>query len=56
MGHDLVLFAPADLVKMTYQTISLTNPQYLYYATGANYMVTLQDAMQQRDVEVTINP
>ncbi|MBD2353498.1 hypothetical protein H6G41_02485 [Tolypothrix sp. FACHB-123] len=51
-----LLFAPTDLVKIIYQTISLTNPQYLYHASAANYILTVQAALPQRDVEVTINP
>jgi hypothetical protein len=44
------------LKTITYQTISLTNPQYLYNPSGENYILTLQDATQQLEVKVTMSP
>ena len=44
------------LETITYQRISLTNPQYLYNPSGENYILTLQDATQQLEVKVTMSP
>ncbi|OUL21259.1 hypothetical protein [Nostoc sp. 106C] len=44
------------LPSITYQTISLTNPQYLYNPSGENHILTLQDARQQLEVKVTMSP
>ncbi|MDZ8055990.1 MAG: hypothetical protein RMX68_004970 [Aulosira sp. ZfuVER01] len=43
------------LKTIAYQTISLTNPQYLYNPSGENYILTLQDATQQLEVKVTMS-
>ncbi|BAY94329.1 MULTISPECIES: hypothetical protein [unclassified Tolypothrix] len=42
--------------SIVYETISLTNPQYLYNSSGENYILTLQDASQQLEVKVSMSP
>lgn len=44
------------LPSISYQTISLTNPQYLYNPSGKNYILTLRDGIQQLEVKVTMSP
>jgi hypothetical protein len=62
-GHYLYIFPQSQkelvirvgLRSLSYQTVSMTNPQYSYNKTGENYILQIRDNIQQLEVKVSLS-